>query len=264
MKISGFSALFIYLCFLMVTTSIGMLFSLINGAIVGFFIGLLAELFLFFYADKLVLMFSSARYANQDEEVIERVQNFSSHVEISGVKVYWSSVFYHNIYFVNSYFGAPSIIIGKELLNTLNKNELNSLLFATLYRLKSKESIHRTVINVLMMILFFWVFLLRYKIKNEWAKKVLSFYLLPAFFLKAKLYRFFADDNSFESQVMKMHKLKQDYRSALFKVNHLKMLHSFSAGQFLLSGLSHAQNMSENAVISSLFIEEEATGSIET
>ncbi|MGZ3806803.1 MAG: hypothetical protein ACXVCE_01855, partial [Bacteriovorax sp.] len=61
------------------------------------------------------MIFAKARYVTDDEILINQVKNFCCHSEIPEVKVYWSNVFVNNLYYTNSYFGKPALIIGKNI-----------------------------------------------------------------------------------------------------------------------------------------------------
>jgi hypothetical protein len=227
---------------------IGILFDLQTGFFVGAGFGIFILLIFFKFGDKLVLMFSSARYINDDEFLVERIKNFCTHVELEDVKVYWSNVFYNNIYYVNSYWGEPSIIIGREVYNNLLKNELNSLIYATLLRVKSNESKHRTIVNLIATLAFGWVFFIGSKIKNKSLRDSFIIFLCPAFYFKSLFYRKRDDTKYFDLEIFKMEKLKRDYVSALYKVNKLNICRPNSLGTFVLSGLSHTFNNTEDAL----------------
>jgi hypothetical protein len=83
------------------------------------------------WGEKLVLVFARARYVSDDEILINQVKNFCVHLNIFEVKVYWSSSFVNNVYYTDSYFGKPALIIGKHIYQQFTRNELNSLIYAS-------------------------------------------------------------------------------------------------------------------------------------
>jgi hypothetical protein len=207
-------------------------------------------IFIFKYGEKIILLLSKARYVTDDEKLINQIRNFCTHLEVLEVKVYWSHIFYNNIYYVNSYWGTPSIIIGKEVYNSLTKTELNSLIYATILRIKSDESKHRSTINILTLILFWWVFYFNNFLKNH---NFLQHLLYPAFFMRKIIYSKSEDSNYFDKEIYKYDNLKREYVSALFKVSKFHLCNPFSVGSFVLSGLSHSTNYSEEMFMNILF-----------
>lgn len=226
---------------------VGLLFDLHFGFIIGFIFSLILLSIISLYGEKIILLLARARYISDDEKLINQLKNFCTHLNVSEVKIYWSNTYYNNEYFVNSYFGVPSIIIGKEAYQQLSKNEMNSLIYATLLRIKSNESKHRTTINLLMIITFSWVFLLE-KILPMKIKSIMTIFLFPAFYLKSRFYKARNDILFFDSEIFKLDILKRDYISALFKVNNLPECRTISLGSLALSGLTHTYNKIDDSI----------------
>ncbi|MDD4974278.1 MAG: hypothetical protein PHY93_07990 [Bacteriovorax sp.] len=199
-----------------------------------------------FWGEKLILIFAKARYVTDDEILINQVKNFCCHSEIPEVKIYWSNVFVNNLYYTNSYFGKPALIIGKNLYKTFSRNELNSLIYASLLKLKSNEAKHRTVASLIFLILYSPVYLLRSAIGHQSIKHGLNVFLYPAYFLKSKLYEKEEIVLSFDQEVGKLDGLRKDYISALFKVNHLPVCSEDSVGGLLMNELNHVKNQTDD------------------
>lgn len=206
------------------------------------------------WGEKAVLILAKARYVTDDEILINQVKNFCTHVEVPEVKVYLSNVFVNNLYYTNSYFGKPALIIGKNLYKTFTRNELNSLIYASLLKLKIREAQHRTVASLIFFILYSPVYLLRSFAKSEETRKVLSVFLYPAYFLKAKLYEGETEVLAFDQKVGQLAGLKKDYVAALFKVNLLPACNEFSAGSLVMNELNHIKNQTDD-VLSYLLID---------
>jgi hypothetical protein len=210
------------------------------AAIVLFFISL--------YGEKLILIFAKARYVTDDEILINQVKNFCTHTEIAEVKVYWSNVFVNNLYYTNSYFGKPALIIGRNIYKSFTRNELNSLIYASLLKLKTREAQHRTVASLIFFILYSPIYLIRSLISNPSAIKVLNVFLYPAYYLKSNLYENEVDVMKFDQQVSKLDGLKKDYIAALFKVNYLPACSEFSVGGMVMNELNHVKNQTDDVL----------------
>lgn len=225
----------------------------------GFFVGLIVAIVTFlilsFWGEKFVLIFAKARYVTDDEILINQVKNFCTHCEIPEVKVYWSNVFVNNLYYTNSYFGKPALIIGKNIYKTFTRNELNSLIYASLLKLKTKESMHRTMASLIFFILYSPVYIVRSFVSPHRATaNVLNIFLYPAYFLKSKLYEKHEAVLSFDQKVAKLDGLRKDYISALFKVSHLPTCSGNSVGGLVMNELNHVKNQTED-VMSYLLID---------
>jgi hypothetical protein len=243
---------FFYLCFLFLFALLGLLFDLHSGAIIGAGVGFIILLFVFKYGEKIILLLAKARYVSDDDKLVNQVKNFCTHLEINEVKIYWSHTYYNNIYYVNSYWGTPSIIIGKESYKLLSRNELNSLIYTNILRAISPEAKHRTTINVLTFIIFSWVFFIQNLFENENLKQFANYFLYPAFYLKSKFYKQAEKREEFEKQMINNEFMKRDYISAIFKISKLPICKSLSFGTFVLSGISHTDNIGTDLLYSSL------------
>ena len=245
---------FIFFIFFLSFGLIGLLFNLHWGLFLGLTVALLTLIVLFVWGEKIILIFAKARYVTDDEILINQVKNFCCHIEIPEVKVYWSNVFINNLYYTNSYFGKPALVIGKNIYNTFSRNELNSLIYASLIKLKTNEAKHRTVTSLIFLILYSPVYLLRSTLSNRSAINILNIFLYPAYYLKSKLYEKNEMVLNFDQEVAKLDGLRKDYISALFKVSHLPVCSENSVGGLLINELSHVKNQT-NDVLKYLLID---------
>ena len=243
-----FAVLFFYLFFVFVFGLVGLLFNLHYGFFVGIALAIIVLAIIFKYGEKFILLFAKARYVSDDENLVNQVKNFCTHLDIDEIKVYWSNVYFNNVYFVNSFWGTPSIIVGKEVYKQLSKNELNSLIYATILRIKSQESKYRSSINLVTLCLFWWVFLISNQFSKTQFKSITNVFLYPAFYLKKIFYQRADDTEYFDSKVFRHELLKRDYISALFKVNKMVLPRPLSIGAFVLNGLSHTFNVSDDVL----------------
>lgn len=232
---------------------IGLLFDLHFGFLGGLLIAAIIFIIFSFVGEKFILIFAKARYVTDDEILINQVKNFCCHSEIPEVKVYWSNVFVNNLYYTNSYFGKPALIIGKNVYKTFTRNELNSLIYASLLKLRTVEAKNRTMASLIFLILYSPIYLLRSFTANKTTRNVLNIFLYPAYFLKSKLYEKHEAVFRFDQEVGKLDGLRKDYISALFKVGHLPVCSENSIGGLVMNELSHVKNQTEG-VLSHLLI----------
>jgi len=225
----------------------GLLFNLHWGLVVGMGVALVLFGIFAVWGEKLILINVKARYVTDDELLINQVKNFCTHLEIDFVKIYWSNIFINNLYYTNTYFGKPALIIGRNVYNTLTRNELNSLIYASLLKLKGREAKHRTTSSLIFLVLYSPVYLLRSIISYEPALKIINIFLYPAYFLKSKVYST-KDIILFDKKVGNLRGLKNDYISALFKVSQLQVCNEKSIGGLLVNDLCHVSNLTEDAL----------------
>jgi hypothetical protein len=233
---------FIISIFIITFGFIGLLFDLHWGFLIGSLIALLLISIFSVWGEKIILIFVKARYVTDDEILINQVKNFCCHCEIPEVKVYWSNVFVNNLYFTNSYFGKPALVIGRNVYNSFTRSELNSLIYASLLRFRSNEAKHRTFASLIFLILYFPVYFLRSLFKTKSIKSFLNVFLYPAYFIKSKLYENEKIVFGFDQRVGMFSGLKEDYISALFKVSYLPICKEFSVGGMLINELNNVNN----------------------
>lgn len=221
---------------------VGILFNLIYGLWFGLIIALLLLLVFVKWGEKIVLIFARARYVTDDESLVNQVKNFCCHLSMPEVKVYWSNVFVNNLYYTDSHMGDPALIIGKNLYRTFSRNELNSLIYASLLRIKSGEAKNRTMTTLIFFILYSPTYLIHRLLPFKLAKGV-RFFLYPAFVLKSRMYENEKELQFFDQRVGRMSGLKKDYVAALFKTAFLPAVNELSIGSLILGDLSHTKNL---------------------
>ena len=203
------------------------------------------------WGEKLILIFSKARYVTDDELLINQVKNFCCHLNIREVKIYWSNAFVNNVYYADSFFGKPVLVIGKNIYNQFSRNELNSLIYASLLRVKSGDAKNRTFVSLGFLVLYSPIYIVRSFFKSPRIRRRFEIFFYPAFSLKSMMYESEKEVVSFDAEVGKMQGLRKDYVAALFKVSQLPGLYENSAGALAIAGLSHVKN-SSNDVISNV------------
>lgn len=234
--------LFIIILFLLTFALVGILFNLLNGFWIGLSIALFILLFFVKWGEKIVLVFAKARYITDDERLINQVKNFCCHLSMPEVKVYWSNVHVNNLYFTDSHLGDPALIIGKNIYKNYSRNELNSLIYASLLRIKSGEAKNRTMTTLIFFILYSPVYFIQ-RILPARLKNGVRFFYYPAFVLKSRMYENEKELAAFDNLVGKMSGLKKDYVSALFKTSRLDAINELSIGSLILGDLSHTKNL---------------------
>lgn len=223
------------------------------GPWIGIVVSLIVLIFLSKWGEKLVLVFAKARYVSDDESLINQVKNFSCHLNISEVKIYWSNSFVNNVYYTDSYFGKPALVIGKNIYKQFTRNELNSLIYASLLKIKSGEAKNKTMVSLLFIILYSPVYIVRFLFRSYRLHRNLEIFFYPAFSLKTLMYENEKNVMGFDAEVGKMEGLKKDYMSALFKVTHMPSFNERTVGALVLAELVHSKNMTEDVLGNILF-----------
>jgi len=235
-------AVFFYFLFLIVNVVVGLLFDIEIGPIVGGVWAIFLLICIFTYGEKIILVFSRARYVNDDEKLISTLKNFALHTENVGVKIYWSNVFINNIYYAKSFRGSPVIIVGKNLFNKLSKNEFNGILYSTLKVLKRKSASDLTSINIIIGILFLPVFMfIKFLVPAKY-KNYFRVLVYPAFYLKRILHQKILNRLPTEERIFKLENLKKDFSSALFKIQQEVAMYELSFSSLVIGDLCLTHN----------------------
>ncbi|MBC7711976.1 MAG: hypothetical protein H7177_01460 [Rhizobacter sp.] len=232
---------------------VGVMFNLSYGLMVGCLLAVIILVLFSKWGEKLVLVFAKARYVTDDETLINQVKNFCVHLNVHEVKIYWSNAFVNNVYYSDSYFGKPALIIGKNIYNQFSRNELNSLIYASILKIKSGEAKNRTMVSLIFFVLYSPVYIIRSFFNSYKARKNLEIFFYPAFSIKTMMYENEKSVINFDSEVGKMIGLKKDYMAALFKITHLPSFNERTIGALVVAELSHAKNETEDVLASLLF-----------
>ena len=241
------------LVFVIIFAVLGVMINLTYGLLVGALISLLMIGFFSKWGEKLILVFSRSRYVTDDETLINQVKNFCVHLNIPEVKVYWSNTFINNVYYTDSNYGKPALIIGRQVYQQFSRNELNSLIYASLLKIKSGEAKKRTMVSLIFFILYSPVYIFRSFLNSYKFRKNLEIFFYPAFSLKTLMYENETNVLNFDLEVGKMTGLKKDYAAAIFKIASMSSMNERTAGALILAELSHAKNGTEDVLSSLLF-----------
>lgn len=231
----------------------GLLINLSYGLWVGTVIALVLIASFVKWGEKLVLVLARARYVTDDESLINQVKNFSCHLNISEVKIYWSNNFVNNVYYTDAYLGKPALVIGKNIYRQFTRNELNSIIYASLLKIKSGEAKNRTMVSLVFLILYSPVYLMRSLFNTSKMRRNLEIFFYPAFALKNLMYENEKTVIAFDQEVGKMKGLKKDYMAAIFKIGHLPSFSEKTSGALVLAELSLAKNVTEDVVSNLLY-----------
>lgn len=205
------------------------------------------------WGEKLVLVFAKARYVTDDESLVNQVRNFCCHLSINEVKIYWSNAFVNNVYYADSYMGKPALIIGKNIYQQFTRNELNSLIYASLLKIKSKEAKNRTLVSLIFLVLYSPVYLVRSFFNSSRTRRNFEIFFYPAFAIKTLMYENEEAVIAFDQEVGKMQGLRKDYIASLFKISRLPAFNEKTIGALALAELSHSKNNTEDVIGSMLF-----------
>jgi hypothetical protein len=238
--------IFLFIVYILVFAALGLLFDLSHGFYIGPIVGGLISLMIFYMGEKIILVFAKARYVTDDELLINQVKNFCTHVGVKEAKVYWSNVYTNNFYYAHSHWGVPTLIIGKNVYKSLTRTELNSLIYASLLKIKNNEAKHRTIATLMFFMLYSPLFALKSLFQGELASRVLNTFLYPAYFLKSMIYERADVVMKFDQLVGSHQGLRKDYLSALFKIHQLPSIRELSVGGLLINDLIHVKNQTDD------------------
>lgn len=232
---------------------LGLLFDLTRGPWIGISSSIIVLLFLSKWGEKLILVFGKARYATDDESLINQVKNLSCHLNIKDVKIYKSNTFANNVYYTDSYFGKPALIIGKNIYKEFTRNELISFIYASLLKIKSGEAKNKTMVSLLLTILYSPMYIASALFKSNRLHRSLEVFFYPAFSLKTFMYEDEKDIAIFDAEVAKMQGLKRAYMAALFKTANMPGCNERTVGALLLGELGLTKNRTEDVLGNILF-----------
>lgn len=227
---------------------LGLFIDLKNGIWIGFLMATILLTITLFIGEKVILILLKARYVNDDEDLINQVKNFCLHLEIPEVKVYRSGTFVRNVYFTDSFFGKPSLIVGKMIINELTKNELNALIYASLLKIKLNQAKERTLTALLWFYLLFPVFVLYKKINYPKVNIIMKWLLVPYFYFKQRSYENIDSVLLFDKKVAYFDGLKREYTSALFKIYNFELINSDGVAEIVVSDLVLVKNQSNETL----------------
>jgi hypothetical protein len=217
------------------------------GIVTGIGFSILLFMIFSFWGEKIILYFAEARYVTDDESLLNQVKNFSCHLGLRNVKIFTSVRFPNNIYYTRAYWGEPTLIIGKNIFNTLSKNELSCLIYSSLLRLKSLDACHRTMVSLILSVLLLPVYLFR-RMFSKLIKSYLIIFLYPGYFLKSFMYASSDVSILLDQEVISLPGLRKEYITSIFKISKLESDSNFTAGDYLLYQLSHIPNKSRDVL----------------
>lgn len=230
----------------------GLFFSLKYGIWAGMALATIILIILMNWGDKVVLVLLKARYIGDDENLVNHVKNLCCHLKVGNVKIYWSNVFVNNIYYTDSRFGAPSIIIGKNLYKELSRNELVSLLNASLMKIKNKEAQTKTLSSILFALLYSPVLTVVYLCRKTRMKSVTQVFLYPVLYLKSFCYEKEDAILAFDSKVTEFDGLKKEYLSAIFKISAKSEIFESTITSLIVNELTHIKNKNTDIISSTI------------
>ena len=158
--------------------------------------------------------------------------------------------------------GKPTLIIGKNIFQGFSRNELNSLVYASLLRLKSTDSKHRTMISLILLVLFLPVYLVR-KMFSKHPNSYLNLFLYPGYYVKSLMYTSLDVAMALDRQVATLEGLKKEYISAIFKISRMEASPNHTAGDFLLFELAHIPNKERDVLFDLVMGKDNTTERIE-
>ncbi len=220
---------------------VGYFFSAYRGIIVGLILSLMILMMIFYFGEKIILATTKASYEKNDE-LVQLIKNLSYKLDLMNVKVYTTHVFANNLYYCQSLYGTPSIIIGKNLFQKLTDKELEAGLWATLKYIRSNESIYRTIFNLLLMNFYFPIFMILSLFKREHQKAFFEVFYLPVYYLKAILFRNSSATFKIDREMAQSNEYFQPYKSFLYKISKTQHKGASDFSDFIMQYMNIIEN----------------------
>lgn len=226
----------------------GLGFILLPGAgeFWGILIALLLSLFVFTLGDKIILGVSNAKTTIRDEFVISMVNNYSCRLGVGNIGIYSSIKFPNNIYFVETVFSRPSLMIGDNVTKYLTKEEVRALIFSSLLRIKKGDALYRTVTSLFLVPFLapvFFSYMLK-KIRIKISTSYIGFLTLPMKMINNKLLKNPREIMNFDKEVTSQLNESSNLASAIFKISAVNLAHEGVFSASIVESLSIADNKS--------------------
>lgn len=226
---------------------LGMFFWPLHGELYGLAVGAFLLLLAVLLSDNLMIFFTNPRRIGEKEKMMDFVKNLSFRMGIDKVGIYSTSRLPNNIYVMDNVFSRPRIIIGEGLINLLSYDELNSLIYYALFRVKSREAIFRTLVNFLLTVMFLPVLIFE---KDDGRKSFLAtlrfFLLSPLFFTKVFFFKRERNLQEEDQKFLQESGLRVPFASAIFKIGQLDTCERRDMASNFFENLVLADNQGED------------------
>ena len=169
---------------------IGMIFFYESSELMGFILGLINFLILFFLGDKIILATVWAKKPVAQLSLELMIKNLKCRTGLARVQILTSDLLDERILVLDTWTGSKTVVIGTKTIEYLQPIQLQAVLHQIFFELKYFEWRFRTLVTILFLP-FTLIILIGEKIsKNQNFIRLLKFFLLPIFTLRAFFFKF--------------------------------------------------------------------------
>ena len=224
-------------------------------SIFGFSVGVLFILFPIVFGSKCDLWLLESKKLKVNYDLNKIVSSYRCYFGIKKIDIYISKRYPRNIYVLDGYFSQPKIILGENILNVLNNNELKNIIFALFYRISCGEIKYITTINSLFL-LFTWPLIkVVNSSMNSIIRNIIVFYLIPIIFIKKIIILKLRSKKSLQKALCSYFGTEDEYRSAQMKLSDYRSdALRYSSYDEALFGLSADPMLNKSYIIDILNI----------
>jgi hypothetical protein len=223
-------------------SAIGLLLIPGTGELYGFGFSIFVLIIIMFCADKFILGIVHAKKTHVPHRFKEVAANYACRFGVNKINVYSSQLYVNNIYFTNSTFGTPSLIIGRNLFSSISDEELEVLIVAALWRIKAGDAGFRTIASLILSL--YSLPLLLIKNKSGKLASVINYFIFPLNLIKFIIFKTKSSEILSDHKIFKLGSSKEAFSSAIYKVSLMenKQIGAFSSS--IVQYLAIADNKS--------------------
>ena len=202
--------------FLVLCYFAGLLLASRIGAFILLTVGIIISLLLLLWGNRFLLSAMKVSPFDHAHKLNDVIKNLRCRLELNNVDIFSSRAFPNNIYFLESYAGNSSVVLGDNLLTNLNPQEIEALLFATMLKIKNSDTRCETLISTLLAI-FDLPIAIKFLRKWKYLYEIIFMYFLPIDLLRVYLFRNKQDVLHFDQQVISLTNMPIEYASAIYR-----------------------------------------------
>lgn len=185
----------------------------------GLIIGLIFLVIFLLVGDKIILAMIQSKLLVKNQRLFDRIHNFCFRLNTKNISVYTTKNYGPNIYFLDSLWGNPSLVIAGNIDQILSKAEFDVLLFASLVRIRTKDALYRTQLEWILCVFYPPLLISKIFLKKSIHNIVVAYYLHPFRFLKKVLFGLTRSLN-FHNKTYGLPIEEKDFRSSVFKITN--------------------------------------------
>lgn len=181
--------LILVLCSFAPAMLIGMIFFYESSEVMGFILGLINFLILFFLGDKIILATIWAKKPVAQLSLELMIKNLKCRTGLDRVQILTSDLLDERILVLNTWSGSKTVVIGTRTIEYLQPIQLQAVLHQVFFELKYFEWRFRTLVTTLFLP-FTLIILIGEKVSGKPNfVRLVKFFLLPVFCLRSFFYK---------------------------------------------------------------------------